>query len=181
MQCPLCKKHTMNTVSLVPNLSGFACSECSGVWIARTEYDAWRAKQSGNLPETLTTDQVAIVDVHKGKICPQCRHLLLPYRVGHGLSFSIDFCSGCGGIWFDRSEWDAIKAKNLHDKLHDIVSGHWQTAVRRSEVQEAIEQTYERLLGAAYGKASEVRAWLREQPQSSLILTYLSDLKPESK
>jgi len=107
--------------------------------------------------------------------------LLLPYRVGHGLSFSIDYCGACGGVWFDRSEWDAIKAKNLHGNLHDIVSAHWQSAVRRLEVQESIEQTYKRLLGANYGKASDLRAWLREQPQRSLILAYLSGLKPETR
>ena len=38
-----------------------------------------------------------------------------------------------------------------------------------------------RLLGAAYGRASDVRAWLRDQPQKSLILAYLSDLKPEAR
>jgi len=193
MQCPICKKHTMNPVDLAPDLSGLACSDCTGVWIARTEYDKWRAKQPADLPEVAITDkgaadkqksaQVAVAEPHKAKICPQCGHLLLPYRVGHGLSFSIDYCGACGGVWCDRKEWDAIKAKNLHDNLHDIVSANWQAAVRRSDVQEAIEQTYRRLLGAAYGKASDLRAWMREQPQPqrSVILAYLSDIKPPAK
>ena len=114
-------------------------------------------------------------------LIPLCRHLLLPYRVGHGLSFSIDYCGACGGVWCDRHEWDAIKAKKLHGKLHDIVSDHWQSAVRRADVQDAIEQNYKRLLGVEYGKALELREWLRNQPQKSLILAYLSDTKPEAK
>ena len=167
----------MNAVDLAPDLAGLACSECLGVWIARGNYDAWRARQPGNLPENPTATQIAVTDSHKAKLCPQCGHLLLPYRVGHGLSFSIDYCGACGGVWLDCHEWDAIKARNLHDNLHDIVSAHWQTAVRQADVQEAIEQTYRRLLGASYGKASEMRAWLREQPQKGLLLAYLSDLK----
>ena len=47
--------------------------------------------------------------------------------------------------------------------------------MRRADVQEGLEQTYRRLLGPAYAKAAELRAWLREQPQRNLILTYLSD------
>jgi Zn-finger nucleic acid-binding protein len=181
MQCPLCKKHTMAPADLVPGLTGKTCSECSGVWLDRAKYDAWRAKQAGDLPETNPPAQFAISDTRKAKICPQCGHLLLPYRVGHGLSFSIDYCGACGGVWCDRGEWDAIKAKNLHDNLHDIVSQHWQTAVRQSGVQESIEQTYARHLGANYAKAQEVRTWLRGQPQKALILAYLADTKPEGR
>jgi Zn-finger nucleic acid-binding protein len=181
MQCPLCKKHTMASIELAPNLVGLACGECAGIWIARTNYDAWRAKHPGDLPEQPVPVEMAVTDTHKAKTCPQCGHLLLPYQVGHGLSFSIDHCGTCGGVWLDRNEWDAIKAGNLHASLHEIVSSHWQAAVRRSDAQESIEQTYKRLLGASYGKASEVRAWVREQPQKSLILAYLSDVKPKKK
>lgn len=181
MQCPLCKKHTMKVVDLAPGLAGHACSECSGVWIDRAKYDVWRAKQPGDLPESSTPAQLAVTDTHGAKICPQCGRLLLPYRVGHGLSFSIDYCGACGGVWCDRGEWDVIKSKNLHDNLHDIVSRHWQTAVRQSEIQESIEQTYARNLGTSYAKAQDVRAWLQADPQRALILAYLTEAKPEGK
>ena len=116
-------------------------------------------------------------DTRVAKICPQCGHLLLPYRVGHGLAFSIDYCGACGGVWCDRNEWDAIKARNLHDNLHDIVSAHWQNAVRRADVDAAVEQTYRRVLGDAYDKAAEVREWLRNEPRRSTLLAYLSDAR----
>jgi Zn-finger nucleic acid-binding protein len=179
MQCPVCKKHTMATVELAPNLSGLKCSQCSGTWIARSHYDAWRRKQPGHLPEISTPVQVTISETHKAKICPECRHLLLPYRVGHGLPFSIDYCGACGGVWLDAQEWEAIKTKNLHDNLHDMVSTHWQNEVRKEEVQVAAEQTYKRLLGPAYDKATEFRSWLCKHPQKALILAYLSGTKPE--
>ena len=182
MQCPICNKQRMVPVDLASDLTGLTCSACSGVWLDRTKYEAWRTKQSGDLPEETMSAQIGVADTRKTKICPQCAHLLLPYRVGHGLSFAIDYCGSCGGIWCDRGEWDALKAKNLHDNLHDIVSQHWQTAVRQASVQESIEQVYVRHLGpAVYAKALEVRAWLREQPQKSLILAYLSETKPENK
>ena len=173
VQCPLCKKHTLNPVDLAPELSGSVCSECNGTWIARSSYDAWRTRLPGDMPETGMGAEIAVTDTHKPKLCPQCGHLLLPYRVGHGLSFSIDYCGACGGVWCDRGEWDAIKAKNLHDNLHQIVSTHWQADVRQAAVQEAIEQSYGRQLGTAYAKAQEIREWLRGQSQKDLILAYL--------
>lgn len=179
MQCPLCKKNTMTYTDLLPNLSGLSCSACSGVWIGRSHYDTWRARQPSDLAENPAPVQIGVNETHKGKICPECAHLLLPYRVGHGLPFSIDYCGACGGVWLERNEWDAIKAKNLHDNLHEIVSAHWQNAVRQDDVQLAIEKTYIRLLGGSYDKAREMRAWLKDQAQRRLILAYLSDQKPE--
>ena len=171
----------MAAVDLAPDLAGQACSECSGVWLDRAKYDAWRAMHPTDIPETNTPAQLTVSNTHKAKCCPQCGHLLLPYRVGHGLSFSIDYCGACGGVWCDCGEWDSIKAKNLHDNLHDIVSQHWQNAVRESEVQESIEQTYARHLGANYAKAQEVRTWLQGQPQKALILAYLAGTKLDSR
>ncbi len=52
MQCPTCKKHTMLEAEVAPGLSGMTCTECSGVWIKRTKYDTWLAKQPGDQPET---------------------------------------------------------------------------------------------------------------------------------
>lgn len=179
MKCPCCMKPTMEAVELFPNLAGRRCSECSGVWIERAKYDAWRAREPGDLPETGATVQLAVSETHKAKACPQCGRLLLPYRVGHGLAFSLDYCGACGGVWCDRGEWDAIKAKNLHDNLHDIVSRHWQAAIRQAGVQESIEQAFARHLGDSYAKAREIRHWLRGQPHRALILAYLADTKPE--
>lgn len=179
MNCPICKKHSMSEAELASGLMGLACGECSGVWVDRAKYDLWRAGKPGDLPETDTPAQITVSDIQGAKICPKCGHLLLPYRVGHGLSFSIDYCSACGGVWCDRHEWDAIKAKNLHDNLHDIVSQHWQKAVRQAGMQEAIEQTYARHLGESYAKAREFKAWLNGEPRKDLILAYL-DASPKS-
>lgn len=174
MNCPLCKNHTMQGINLEPDLLGQSCDACGGVWISRSNYESWRSKQPHTITENPAPVSIQVSDTHKAKICPECRHLLLPYRVGHGLPFSIDYCGACGGVWLDHNEWDAIKAKNLHGDMHDMVSENWQTAVRQVELQETIEQTYKRQLGSTYEKAAEVRAWLQKQQQKSLLLAYLS-------
>jgi len=181
MLCPVCKKHTMETAELAPGLSGLQCTACAGTWIPRSNYDAWRARLPAGMQEINTPAQIGNTEARQGKLCPQCGHLLLPYKVGHGLSFAIDYCSACGGVWFDRGEWEAILGKNLHGNLHDIVTTHWQAAVRETELQETVEKTYQRLLGPTYAKTCEIRSWLHAQPQRDLILACLKDEKTKAK
>ena len=175
MQCPVCRKHTMGPTEAAHELTGQACSGCAGVWIDRTRYESWRTRHPADVPATDAPVQLAAAETRGAKVCPSCGRLLLPYRVGHGLPFSIDYCGGCGGVWCDGGEWEAIKAKGLHGRLHDIVSRDWQAAVRRADVQQSIEQTYARHLGGGYARAREFKTWLQAQPQKALILTYLAD------
>ena len=177
MTCPVCKKTRLKPVDLLPDLNGRICETCSGVWVDRAKYEAWRARQPADLPENDTPVQLAVAEVRQAKICPRCARLLLPYRVGHGLAFSIDYCGGCGGVWCDGGEWDALKSRNLHDNLHDVVTKNWQSAVRQAGVQEAIEQTCARHLGEHYAKAKDAKAWLAglTRDQRTLVLAYLSD------
>lgn len=178
MQCPVCKKLSLQTVESAPGLTGLRCDACAGVWIPRTNYDAWHARLPSDLRESQAPAQYAGADAQQPKLCPQCGRLLLPYRVGHGLPFALDYCGACGGTWFDHGEWDAILARNLHGNLHDIITAHWQAAVREEEMHATIDRTYQRLLGPAYVKTVEFRTWLRAQPQKALILACLGETKP---
>ncbi len=182
MQCPVCLKRSLTAVELEPDLRAATCSACAGTWIARAHYDAWRARHPGDLPETPAPAQAQTHDMAKAKICPQCGRLLLRYRVGHGLAFSIDYCTACGGVWLDPSEWAAIRAKNLHDNLHQIISEQWQNDARQQAFHDALEHTYARLLGPDnYEKAKAARAWLRGQSQKSVILAYLAEKGQDEK
>lgn len=175
MHCPICKKASLKNVELAPDLTGKACEICAGTWVPRHNYDLWRKRHPGDRPEHDAPASSAITDRTGAKICPDCGHLLLPYRIGHGLPFALDYCGTCGGVWLDPKEWEAIKAKNLHDNLHDIISEHWQKEVREEKTRELLENTFRRLLGPSYDKAAEIRAWLRSQPRKSVILAYLKE------
>jgi Zn-finger nucleic acid-binding protein len=175
MQCPVCKKKTMDQVIIEQDLHVAKCMGCTGIWIARAQYEAWRSRHPADMPEWITQAELTAIDVPGAKLCPECGHVLLKYRVGHGLEFSIEYCGACGGIWLDQNEWTAIKAKNLHDKLHQVVSAKWQADIRKQKVQESIEQTYARLLGNDYDRAKDMKAWIAAQSNKSVILAYLSD------
>ena len=178
MKCPLCKTPSLDATVLAPDLEGCICGECNGVWIARTKYDAWRKRLPKDIPETASDAEFSVNDTRVAKICPQCGHLLLPYRVGHGCVLH-RLLRRLRRVCVNRNEWDAIKARNLHDNLHDIVSAHWQNAVRRAMSMPPSNKP-KRVLGDAYDKAAEVREWLRNEPRRSTLLAYLSDTqRPE--
>jgi Zn-finger nucleic acid-binding protein len=36
------------------------------------------------------------------------------------LSFAIEHCGQCEGVWLDKDEWTALKGRSLHDDLQRI-------------------------------------------------------------
>ena len=55
------------------------------------------------------------------------------------MSFAIDQCSRCAGLWFDQNEWETRKASNLHDEIKRILTAPWQSQVRKEEVRQHLE------------------------------------------
>ncbi len=179
MKCPVCESIHLKQEALLPGLAGFACGGCAGVWVDRERYEMWRSGKStavlaaGAEVKGIDAAALDVEDVSKAKLCPQCGHLLFPYRVGRGVDFRIDYCGACGGVWCDHNEWLALCEKGLHNKLHDIVSERWQLDLRCADLQRVREAAYEKRLGGAYPKSVEVREWLVGQKDKDLILAYL--------
>ena len=159
-----------------PALSVLQCPSCAGAWIPRTKYDAWIVRTGSVMPETTPPSELQVKDIAQAKVCPQCSHLLLKYRIGHGLAFLIDNCTSCGGFWLDGNEWKALKSHHLHDKLVHILGPTWQKDALREEVRAKVEQTYSERLGAeAFARSKDVKAWLKGRPDKAMILAFLSE------
>jgi len=176
MKCPVCRTNSFAKTTVVADLSAEKCSSCNGLWIARKDYDFWRQHASPDSTSPTVPLEVQLPeDPPRPKFCPTCGVFLFPYRVGHGLAVSLDFCGTCGGVWFDKGEWEAVRLKNLHHHLHEIVSTSWQKDIRQAAVTKAVEASYAKTLGTAYCKAREIKEWLTTQQKKDLILTYLKD------
>ena len=176
MKCPACRTGSVAQKEIEPGLAVSCCNSCSGIWIARSKYDAWVSKQPRVESTADNKAQLQVNDIPKAKVCPQCGHLLMKYRIGHSLDFQIDNCSTCGGFWFDGNEWQALKAKHLHVSLIHILAPTWQKDALKEEVRQKIEQTYSSRLGAqVFTKAKEIKTWLGNQQEKAAILAYLTD------
>ena len=115
MNCPVCKKATLQNADITTNLKVKLCKQCGGCWIQSYQYWKWLDKHGDILPEkpVAETSPLPVNDSQAGKICPECGHFLTRRKVGRGISFHLDRCNNCGGIWFDKNEWEILHTRKV--------------------------------------------------------------------
>ena len=144
-------------------------------------YGAWQetADPGESTPEG---EEVVVIPERKsgkGKICPECKVILIPSKVGRGHSFRIDRCGQCGGFWFDRNEWEALRGSGLHRDIHEMATVVWQRNIRKDEMRQIMEKIYrERFDEGTLRKLTEIHAWIHAHPQKKEVLSYLLDEDP---
>jgi Zn-finger nucleic acid-binding protein len=179
MNCLACK-----TISLVPhdletNLTSFECPACGGRWIEAFQYWNWLHQLGNNLPEHPAQEtELPVADSKEAKICPECGRILSRCRVGHDLHFVVERCVGCGGIWFDRNEWENLKSRNLHDDVHFIFSAAWQAKVRKEELETKLDELLRAKVGKQdFAEIQRIREWLRAHPFGRQLYAYLKPVQ----
>jgi len=177
MNCPVCKESRLTPkTALEEGLDGLECPHCHGLWLDGDPYRRWAdqhpvpkertpARRAGRDPGT---------DTPQAKLCPGCGHIMLLHRVGHGLGFRLDACNGCGGLWLDPKEWDALKEAGLHTYLHRLATPQWQAEVRAEQSRKHLEKLFrERLGDEDFERMRDTKRWLEPHTHRNLILAYL--------
>jgi Zn-finger nucleic acid-binding protein len=178
-KCPLCMVDRFKVVKLEEGPLAYSCSGCEGTWIRAVDYVEWLAGAGPTRPVTPATDEPQPTETRQAKLCPQDGHLLLAYKVGHDVRFTLDRCGKCHGVWFDPQEWEALKRRNLHDEVNAVFTEPWQRQVRREEQRRVMASLYQERFGAEdYAEIQRVRQWLAEHPHRSALLAYLMDTDP---
>jgi Zn-finger nucleic acid-binding protein len=180
MNCPVCKTVSLATAELESDLVAFTCRQCGGDWVRDSLYRSWREKQGEDLPEKPGDGAtIQLTNVEFARLCPDCNRILVKYKVGRDVNFTVDRCGGCGGVWLDKDEWTTLKERNLHDNLYDFFTESWQSEVRREETRKKLEAIYEQKFGAeAYAEIKRFKAWMDEQPSKTEIVAFLNDANP---
>lgn len=173
MNCPA-DQTPLRSAPLDHDLRAFECGGCVGHWIRFGDYLAWRERQPGDMPEVPPEAAGEVPEARESvRRCADCGHLLARYTVGHGVPFAIDRCGSCNGVWLDGAEWEALRARGLHDNLHQMFGPGWQFAVRTEERRQRTEAQFARQLGGDYERARDFGEWLAEHPRRSELLAYL--------
>jgi hypothetical protein len=77
-------------------------------------------------------------------------------------------------MWFNRGEWDVLRARELHTRLHFVFSAAWQAAVAREERSTAHEAILRQKLGAAdLEEIKRIKRWIESHPHKSELYAYL--------
>lgn len=158
MKCPVCHIESLREVSLSTGLLAHQCTNCLGHWLPSERYWEWldyREQAQGshkredkstvksaakrdisNSPRSvinLSTGLLPVVDNTTANFCADCSRLMTKTKVGRGLSFYIDRCSHCHGVWLDQNEWENLVQMDLHHQIHYMFSSAWQFSVRQEK------------------------------------------------
>ncbi len=175
MKCPVCQTALDYDRLLDSYLPAYRCRQCEGIWIAAREYLRWLQQQPTLLPEKpADAADLPTADTPQLKLCPQCGHFLIRYRVLPNAGFYLDRCGNCNGVWFDQNEWDVLVAHNLHDKVNQFFTQPWQSRLRAEEARLKLDQLYHDRFGDDdYARIKDVRQWLQAHPQRGMLLAFL--------
>lgn len=176
MQCPVCKDVVLVNEDLLENLSAKSCTQCGGRWVQSFQYWKWLDAHGDILTEKPLEYKADLQsdDSPAGKLCPECACFLRHSPVGHNVDFCLDRCNNCGGIWFDKNEWEILASRNLHDEVHFVFSAAWQKRIREEEAKLTHEQRIEKIVGIEdYKKLKEIAAWISTNEHKNTMLSYL--------
>lgn len=177
MKCPVCKTKSLVNNELEKGLQTLKCEDCGGQWIKSFQYWKWFEKHGDILPEKPESEaaELPVEESKEIKICPECGHFLTRRKVGHGISFRIDRCATCGGIWLDKNEWEILKSRNLHDEIHLVFGAAWQDGIVKEDIQKGIEEKFKEIFGEGdYAKLKEIKSWIDSHPKRNSIIGFLA-------
>lgn len=183
MKCPACTSVRLDACEPEPGMKGHECSKCHGRFVAFESFFAWQSRQGGIDAQPHVAGSAAEVvgpDSDGGKLCPGCGRFMTRMRVSLDLPFHIDRCGACAGMWFDPGEWEQLRARGLHLRLHALFAESWQNHLQQQQRRLQHEARYRALLGEEfYAKARDMKQWLDVHPQRGVVLAYLADISQD--
>ncbi|MBE9060837.1 zf-TFIIB domain-containing protein [cf. Phormidesmis sp. LEGE 11477] len=161
MNCPICRTDSLEEISLDVGLLARKCNQCSGHWLSSEHYWTWLDSQKSDASGeshnsgshhaeihhaesysakptlvTLNSGLLPVADNETANFCADCARLMRKARVGKGLSFYIDRCSYCHGVWLDQNEWENLKTMNMHHRIPYVFSDSWQYSIRHEQLSQ---------------------------------------------
>ena len=174
MNCPVCKRTSLQPISLYDELPANQCANCGGIWISSNQYLAWLRLQKNSLPEKPTGDIAPELRTDTLKLCPESGHIMKRFKVFPGADFHLDRCGHCNGIWFDSAEWDILVSHNMQDKVNQFFTAPWQERLRQKESHDNMDRIYRDKLGPEdYQRIQQIREWLDANPRRAMLLAFL--------
>lgn len=174
--CPACRAARLEPLEIEPGLAASACPACAGRFIRFETYLSWQSSQP---PPTLAASSPAAsssTDSTNAKLCPACGRFMTRFRLSLDVPFHIDRCGGCAGMWFDKGEWESLRSRGMHTRLHTLFDDAHQHQLARQQAARQHEDRLRLLLGdASFMRAREFKQWLASHPQRESLLAYLDD------
>jgi len=100
VNCPKCSSESMIEMKTPDHVTLDFCERCNGLWFDRDEL----ADYLGLSSDLVEFEAVKAQAVSTALKCPKCASGLLEMPFSTKTDLLIDWCGGCGGIFFDFRE-----------------------------------------------------------------------------
>ena len=175
MKCPVCRTELLHATTIEGGLPVGTCYNCGGNWLSSDDYQQWLNDQDDPGAQRDDERPLPVSDTSKAKLCPECGHILIKYKVGHDIDFTLDHCGNCNGVWFDQNEWEVLLRRGLHDGLHRVFDEEWQNSLLREEIWQQQKERYRQRLGEDdFAELRRLKRWIDQHPERDMILAYLN-------
>lgn len=175
MKCPVCKTPELRPTMIEELLPSMGCEQCKGSLVALLYYRHWAEhhKPTSDASGPATVSELP-ADTTNALRCPKCERIMTKYRLSGTVANRLDVCSLCDEAWLDGGEWQLLEQLQLSDQLPVVFTDTWQRKIRNESSERTRQEILRRDLGAEVaGQVETIRAWLKDHPAKSTILTYL--------
>lgn len=175
MYCPTCKNRTLRPTKLAYGLPSFSCKSCGGSLLEILGYRMWCDKNSAGQDKKKISVEANTSDSRQTLVCPKCSNIMTKFQIARDTENKIDLCNNCGRFWLDGGEWNLLEQINLENEITNIFNEPWQSAIRKDQSNDAFEEKYQKIVGAAdYRKMKDFRDWLASHPNRDEIINYIN-------
>lgn len=183
MFCPKHPQESLLADQLVDGLRAYSCSTCHGSWITSEDYQTWQTAQMA--PPLSIESLTAPIDRdisyepsrydNRAGLCPSCGFYLVRGRITlRQVTFFVERCPGCKGIWCDDGEWTMLDTLGLSICVPVLFTDEWQSHVRAAEADFRERLATEEKLGVEIAeKLFELAKLLEEHPSGDFGVAYL--------
>lgn len=180
MACPSCggdfKKYQLDEYLL-----GESCIKCNGVSFSLSDYLYYLSRSSAVNEDLDKSQNIEMDEDTKTALRCNCGQLMSKYKISHESDRRVDNCSACQTIWLDNGEWQYLRSNNLHRVINKIFTDPYQRNIRLQNTKNVLHKNYNQLLGEEdYTHIKDVRCWIENNPNKSVLKAYLNAQNPYS-
>ena len=167
MNCPKC---TTTELKQTGYNSPYFCKACGGMWLLPGS----RAEVADMTVTEADGESAPEGQDSKTGLCPSGHGIMIRAKIELDEPFFLEKCTACGGIWFDKGEWQRIAETNLADNLSVLWSSSWQRKQSREKNRESFLAMNQNLLGeSVFDAIMELAERLKDHPDQDRALALL--------
>ena len=170
MKCPKCKGSDLATCSVS---KAYECHGCGGIWMRKDDISSLgeamiKGAEDGSCVRNENDSWTGV--------CPDGHGIMIRARIEDAVPFYLERCSACGGVWFDKGEWQRIAGRHFLNNLAEFWSYSWQRRQRQEKSRQAYLRNNEELLGKdMFNSLLALAGLLKTHKEKGLAMAFLQE------